>query len=155
MSRPLEGIRVLDLTHVLAGPFCTQILGDLGAEVIKIETPGLGDYLRIIPPYVRDATGADVSALFQLINRGKKSVALNFRNKRGKDVLLRLAKNADVLIEAFRPGAADRWGIGYEQEIHMLRVNISNLRRKIEPDPTRPRHVLTEPGVGYRLRANV
>lgn len=113
--KPLEGIRVLDLSRLLPGPYCTMLLADLGAEVIKIETPGLGDYLRIIPPYVRDAVGADVSALFQLINRGKKSVALNFRNKRGQDVLARLAKNADVLIEAFRPGAADRWGIGYEQ----------------------------------------
>ena len=112
---PLEGIRVLDLSRLLPGPYCTMLLADLGAEVIKIETPGLGDYLRIIPPYVRDATGADVSALFQLLNRNKQSVALNFRNPRGKPVLMRLAKNADVIIEAFRPGAADRWGIGYEQ----------------------------------------
>ena len=112
---PLDGIRVLDLSRLLPGPYCTMLLADLGAEVIKIETPGLGDYLRIIPPYVRDATGADVSALFQLLNRSKKSVALNFRNKRGKEVLMRLAKNVDVLTEAFRPGAADRWGIGYEQ----------------------------------------
>ncbi len=112
---PLQGIRVLDLSRLLPGPYCTMLLADLGAEVIKIETPGLGDYLRIIPPYVRDATGADVSALFQLLNRNKQSVALNFRNKRGKEVLLRLAKNADVIIETFRPGAADRWGIGYEQ----------------------------------------
>jgi len=113
---PLTGIRVLDLSRLLPGPYCTMLLADLGAEVIKIETPGLGDYLRVIPPYVRDAaTGTDVSALFQLINRSKKSVALNFRNKRGKEVLLRLAQNADVFIEAFRPGAADRWGIGYDQ----------------------------------------
>ena len=112
---PLEGIRVLDLSRLLPGPYCTMLLADLGAEVIKIETPGLGDYLRVIPPYVRDATGADVSALFQLLNRNKQSVALNFRNPRGKPVLMRLAKNADVIIEAFRPGAADRWGIGYEQ----------------------------------------
>jgi crotonobetainyl-CoA:carnitine CoA-transferase CaiB-like acyl-CoA transferase len=111
----LQGIRVLDLSRLLPGPYCTMLLADLGAEVIKVETPGLGDYLRIIPPYVRDAAGADVSALFQLLNRGKKSIALNFRNRRGKEVLMRLAKNADVLIESFRPGAADRWGIGYEQ----------------------------------------
>ena len=113
--RPLEGVRVLDLSRLLPGPYCTMLLADLGAEVIKIETPGLGDYLRVIPPYVRDAAGADVSALFQLLNRGKQSVALNFRNKRGTQVLMRLAKDADVIIEAFRPGAADRWGIGYEQ----------------------------------------
>jgi crotonobetainyl-CoA:carnitine CoA-transferase CaiB-like acyl-CoA transferase len=86
----------------------------LGAEIVKIETPGLGDYLRVIPPYVRDETGAEVSALFQALNRNKQSVALNFRNKRGKDILLRLAQTADVFIESFRPGAAERWGIGYD-----------------------------------------
>ena len=113
--KPLEGIRVLDLSRLLPGPYCTMLLADLGAEVIKIETPGLGDYLRVIPPYVRaPVTGEEVSAAFQLINRNKKSVALNFRNKRGQAVLLRLVKNADVIVEAFRPGAADRWGIGYE-----------------------------------------
>lgn len=113
---PLEGIRVLDLSRLLPGPYCTMLLADLGAEVIKIETPGLGDYLRVIPPYVRDpVTGENVGAMFQLINRNKKSVALNFRNPRGKNILMRLAKNADVIVEAFRPGAADRWGIGYKQ----------------------------------------
>ncbi|MCI0475110.1 MAG: CoA transferase [Anaerolineales bacterium] len=113
--KPLQGIRVLDLSRLLPGPYCTMLLADLGAEIVKIETPGLGDYLRVIPPYVLDATGTQVSALFQLLNRNKQSVALNFRNPRGKEVLSRLAKTADVLVESFRPGAPARWGIGYEQ----------------------------------------
>ncbi|MBM3128824.1 MAG: CoA transferase [Chloroflexi bacterium] len=114
--RPLDGIRVLDLSRLLPGPYGTMLLADLGAEIIKIETPGLGDYLRVIPPFVSDpATGESVNATFALINRNKQSVALNFRNKRGKEILLRLAQNADVFVESFRPGAAARWGIGDAQ----------------------------------------
>jgi len=114
--KPLQGIRVLDLSRLLPGPYCTMLLADLGAQVIKIETPGLGDYLRVIPPFVRDpVTGAEVNATFMLINRNKQSVALNFRHPRGKQVLLRLAQTADVFIESFRPGAVNRWDIGYEQ----------------------------------------
>jgi alpha-methylacyl-CoA racemase len=113
--KPLDRIRVLDLSRLLPGPYCTMLLADLGADVIKVETPGLGDYLRVIPPFVHDpVTGKQVSSLFQLINRNKKSIALNFRNASGKRVLLRLVEKADVIIETFRPGAVDRWGIGYE-----------------------------------------
>ncbi len=113
--KPLQGIRVIDLTRLLPGPYCTMLLADLGAEVIKIETPGLGDYMRVIPPLMRDPlTGEPVNATFLLINRNKQSVALNFRHPQGKTVLLRLAQTADVFIESFRPGAASRWGIGYE-----------------------------------------
>ena len=114
-ASPLHGIRILDLSRLLPGPYCTMLLADLGAEVIKIETPGLGDYMRIIPPFVRDPrTGDDVSAAYLMVNRNKKSVALNFRNQRGKQVFLRLVSDADVIIETFRPGAAEKWGIGYE-----------------------------------------
>lgn len=114
--KPLHGIRVLDLSRLLPGPYCTMLLADLGAEVIKVETPGLGDYLRVIPPSIPDpVTGEPVNPTFALINRNKQSVALNFRNARGKRILLRLAETADVFIESFRPGAAARWGIGYEQ----------------------------------------
>lgn len=113
--KPLDGIRVLDLSRLLPGPYCTMLLADLGAEVIKIETPGLGDYLRIIPPFIPDpVTGEPINPTFALINRNKQSVALNFRNPRGKQVLLRLADTADVVIESFRPGAAARWDIGAE-----------------------------------------
>ncbi len=112
--KPLEGIRVLDLTRLLPGPYCTMLLADLGAEVIKIETPGLGDYMRLIPPFIDNAeTGETVSTAYLMVNRNKKSVALNFRNRRGREVLLRLVEQVDVMIETFRPGAAAKWGIGY------------------------------------------
>jgi crotonobetainyl-CoA:carnitine CoA-transferase CaiB-like acyl-CoA transferase len=92
-----------------------MLLADLGAEVIKIETPGVGDYMRMIPPFVQDTrTGEEVGAAYLAINRNKKSVGLNYRNKRGKEILLRLARDADVVIETFRAGAAERWGFGYE-----------------------------------------
>ncbi len=112
--RPLESIRVLDLSRLLPGPYATMLLADLGAEVIKIETPVLGDYMRLIPPFVENPeSGEAVSAPYLMVNRNKKSVALNFRNARGRELLNRLAREADVLLETFRPGAADRWGIGY------------------------------------------
>jgi crotonobetainyl-CoA:carnitine CoA-transferase CaiB-like acyl-CoA transferase len=111
---PLEGIRVLDLSRLLPGPYCTMLLGDLGAEVIKIETPLAGDYARTIP----DTYGG--STMFETINRNKKSVAINYRHPRGQELLLQLAKTSDVMIETFRPGAAKRWGIGYEA---MTQVN--------------------------------
>ncbi len=110
----LEGIRVLDLSRLLPGPYCTMLLADLGAEVIKIETPGLGDYMRIIPPFIQSPGGVSTSTAFLMVNRNKKSVALNFRNPRGREVLARLVGQADVVLETFRPGAAERWGIGYE-----------------------------------------
>ncbi len=113
--KPLSGIRVLDLSRLLPGPFCTMLLADLGADVIKIESPGLGDYLRAIFPFVTDPrTGEKVGAHYLMVNRNKKSVALNFRNARGKEILMRLARDADVMIESFRPGAVTRWGIGYD-----------------------------------------
>ncbi|MBI5303049.1 MAG: CoA transferase [Chloroflexi bacterium] len=113
--KPLDGIRILDLSRLLPGPYCTMLLADLGAEVIKIETPGLGDYMRLIPPFISDPrTGEAISAAYWMVNRNKQSLALNFRNARGKDVFFRLAQDADVVIESFRPGAAARWGIGYD-----------------------------------------
>ncbi|MBI5028946.1 MAG: CoA transferase [Chloroflexi bacterium] len=113
--KPLDGIRVLDLSRLLPGPYCTMLLADLGAEVIKIETPGVGDYMRLIPPYVKDErSGEDIGAAYLAVNRNKKSVSLNYRNKRGKEILLQLVRDADVVIETFRAGAAERWGIGYQ-----------------------------------------
>ncbi len=111
--RPLENIRILDLSRLLPGPYATLLLADLGAEVIKVESPGVGDYLRMLPPFIQDAQGADVGATFALINRNKQSVALNYRNKRGKEIFLRLVREADVVVESFRAGAAEKWGIGY------------------------------------------
>lgn len=105
---PLDGVRVLDLTRVLAGPYCTMFLGDLGAEVVKVEQPAVGDDTRGWgPPFV----GGE-SAYFLCVNRNKKSLALNLKSDEGVDLLRRLAKNADVLIENFRPGTMERLGLG-------------------------------------------
>jgi len=108
---PLEGIRVLDLSRVLAGPYCTMLLADLGADVIKVERPGEGDETRTWgPPYV----GGE-SAYFLSINRGKRSVALDLARPEAQEALGRLARSAQVVVENFRPGVADRLGAGYER----------------------------------------
>jgi alpha-methylacyl-CoA racemase len=107
-SSPLAGIRVLDLSRLLPGPYLTQLLADLGAEVIKIETPRLGDYARIAPPEM------GLGGMFEAVNRGKKSVAVNYRNPRGREIFLRLAATADVILEGFKPGSVKKWGIDYE-----------------------------------------
>jgi crotonobetainyl-CoA:carnitine CoA-transferase CaiB-like acyl-CoA transferase len=106
---PLTGIRVLDLTRLLPGAFATALLADLGAEVIKIEQPGTGDPMRAYEPRIGDA-----SAFTWVTDRNKRSVALNLRDARGRDALLRLAAGADVLIESFRPGVMERLGLGYD-----------------------------------------
>jgi len=105
---PLAGIRILDLSRLLPGPYLTQLLADLGAEVIKVETPRLGDYSRHAPP----AMG--LGGLFEALNGGKKSVALNYRNRRGGEIFLKLAATADVILEGFKPGSVKKWGIDYE-----------------------------------------
>ena len=106
---PLSGLRVLDLSRVLSGPYCTALLADLGAEVIKIETPGRGDDARHFGPF---AGGASV--YFALINRNKKSVALNLKHARAKELVLALAEKCDVVVENFRPGVAARLGLDYD-----------------------------------------
>ncbi|MBP7692985.1 MAG: CoA transferase [Anaerolineales bacterium] len=103
----LAGLRVLDLSRLLPGPYCTQLLTHMGAEVVKVETPVLGDYLRASPPEF------GLQAMFEPLNRGKKSVALNYRNPAGQALLLRLVEGFDVVIESFRPGTLDRFGLGY------------------------------------------
>jgi alpha-methylacyl-CoA racemase len=105
----LAGLRVLDLTRLLPGPFCTQLLADLGADVIKIEEPGSGDPARHARP-LQDGIGA----LFLLVNRNKRSVSLNLKSAEGRDLLLRLVDGADVLVDSFRPGVLDRLGLGFE-----------------------------------------
>ncbi|HZA53724.1 MAG TPA: CoA transferase [Candidatus Udaeobacter sp.] len=107
----LDGVRVLDLTRVLAGPYCAMFLGDLGAELVKIEQPGVGDDTRGWgPPFV----GGE-SAYFLCVNRNKKSVTIDLKSAEGVDLLRRLAKSADVLIENFRPGTMERLGLGEEE----------------------------------------
>ncbi|MBW3540257.1 MAG: CoA transferase [Planctomycetes bacterium] len=111
--RPLAGVRVLDLTRVLAGPYCTMVLADLGAEVVKIERPGGGDDARHFGPFLPSG----VSAYFAGINRGKKSVALDLKDERDRETFLRLVEKADVLVENFRPGTLARLGLPVE-ELH-------------------------------------
>ncbi|RCK80494.1 MAG: L-carnitine dehydratase/bile acid-inducible protein F [Candidatus Ozemobacter sibiricus] len=108
MPGPLNGIVVVDLTRVLAGPFCTMLLADLGAEVIKIERPDGGDDSRAFGPFVQGE-----SAYFMSINRGKKSATLNLKHPQGKELLQALVAKADILVENFKPGVMDRLGLGY------------------------------------------
>jgi crotonobetainyl-CoA:carnitine CoA-transferase CaiB-like acyl-CoA transferase len=111
MPRPLEGIRVIDLSRIVAGPLATQIFGDYGAEVIKIEQPGVGDDSRAwAPPKAPDGS----AAYFLSINRNKKSVTINFKHPRGKDLVKRLVALGDVVIENFKPGTMEDLGLGYE-----------------------------------------
>ena len=105
---PLKGIRVLDLTRVLAGPYCAMLLGDMGAEVIKVEEPGKGDDTRGWPPFA----GGE-STYFISVNRNKKSITLNLKAPEGRDILKKLAKKSDVLLENFRSGTMEKLGLGY------------------------------------------
>ena len=109
MQGPLAGLRVLDLTWVLAGPYASMVLCDLGAEVVKVERPPHGDVARTTGPFVNNE-----SVYFQSINRGKRSIAIDLRSERGKTLFLDLVEQADVVMENFTPGAMDRLGLGYE-----------------------------------------
>lgn len=108
--KPLEGIKILDLTWVYAGPFTTLLLSDLGAEVLKVEGPPFGDYTRIIPPLKNAWSG-----YFYMLNRGKKSIALNLKKPKGKEIFFRLLQAVDVVAENFSAGRLDSLGIGYEE----------------------------------------
>ncbi|MCQ6279541.1 CaiB/BaiF CoA-transferase family protein [Bacillus sp. EB600] len=109
MNLPLHNIRVLDLSRLLPGPYCTMFLADFGAEVIKIEEPNTGDYARLEEPKL----GTD-SAIFSSLNRNKKSVTLNLKSEKDKEIFLELVKTADVVVESFRPGVMERLGLDYE-----------------------------------------
>lgn len=109
MNLPLEGIRVLDLSRYLPGPFCTQILADFGAEVIKVEDPGGGDLGRKLTPLIEDQ-----SARFYTVNRNKKSITLDLRKEEGKEIFKRLLLNSDIVIDQFRPGVMEKMGLAYE-----------------------------------------
>ncbi|MDQ6835596.1 MAG: CoA transferase [Actinomycetota bacterium] len=115
MTLPLEGLTVLDLSRLLPGPFCSLLLSDFGADVIKVEDTGPGDYVRWAPPYYEGADETARSALFLALNRGKRSVRVNLKSAAGQEVLLRMVHDADVLLESFRPGVMDRLGVGYER----------------------------------------
>ena len=109
MTLPLEGLRVLDLSRLLPGPFATMVLADLGADVVKVEEPGGGDWLRGMPPLAGDESGA-----FHALNRNKRSISIDLRRPEGVATFLRLARRADAVVESFRPGVLDRLGVGWE-----------------------------------------
>ena len=110
MTLPLEGLRVLDLTRALAGPYCSMMLADMGADVLKVEQPGVGDNARAWgPPF----QGGE-SSYFLSVNRNKRSIAISLRDERGAAVLRQLVARSDVLLENFVPGTLDRLGFGYQ-----------------------------------------
>jgi alpha-methylacyl-CoA racemase len=111
MSQPLSGIRILDLSRLLPGAYASQMLADFGADVIKVEEPGSGDYGRFMPPH----GAGGMSLYFLATNRNKRSLTLNLKSAEGREVFLYLVEQADVVLESFRPGVMDRLGLGYEQ----------------------------------------
>ena len=112
MPKPLDGVRVLDLSRVLAGPFCTMNLADLGAEVIKIEVPGRGDDSRGFAPRI---PGSDDSGYYYSVNRGKRSITLDLHKSEGAQILRDLVRHADIVVENFSPGTMERFDAGYAE----------------------------------------
>jgi alpha-methylacyl-CoA racemase len=115
VSLALEGLTVLDLSRLLPGGFCSCLLADFGADVIKVEDTGAGDYVRWTPPSYEGGDPSAGGAPFLALNRGKRSIQIDLKSEAGVDVLLRLVRGADVLLESFRPGVMDRLGVGYER----------------------------------------
>jgi alpha-methylacyl-CoA racemase len=115
---PLSDVRVLDLTRLLPGGFCSLLLADLGAEVLKVEDTGMGDYIRWAPPYYGDEEQQELgtrSSLYLALNRGKRSIRLDLKSEQGREALLRLVERHDVVLDGFRPGVLDRLGVGYDE----------------------------------------
>jgi crotonobetainyl-CoA:carnitine CoA-transferase CaiB-like acyl-CoA transferase len=110
---PLSGVRILDLTRALAGPFCTMLLGDLGADILKVEAPD-GDMTRTLGPFPPDRKATDYGAYFAAVNRNKRSIVLDLKNEDDKQTLLSMVTNVDALVENFRPAVMDRLGLPYE-----------------------------------------
>ncbi|PSP76721.1 CoA transferase [Halobacteriales archaeon QS_3_64_16] len=141
----LDGCRVLDLTRLLPGPYATQLLCDAGADVIKVEDTGQGDYARDIPPY----SDRGVGALFDAVNRGKRSVAIDLKSEAGRETFYALVADCDVLIEGFRPGVAERLGIDYdtlaEHDAELVYCSLTGFGRT-GPDAQRVGHDLNYVG---------
>lgn len=115
MSLPLEDVKVLDLSRLLPGGFCSLLLADMGADVLKVEDTGAGDYVRWSPPYYEGAHESARSALYLALNRNKRSIRLDLKSEQGRELLLKLVRDCDVVLESFRPGVLDRLGVGYER----------------------------------------
>lgn len=148
MTPPLQGVRVLDLTRLLPGPLSTLFLADLGADVVKIEDPASPDLLRMAPPLHRG-----LGAAFRLLNRNKRSLALNLKHPRGREIFLRLARSADVVVENFRPGVLDRLGVGWQElgaaNPRLLLCSLTGYGQS-GPDRLRPGH-----DINYAARSGI
>lgn len=145
--RPLAGVRVLDLSRLLPGPFLTQLLADLGADVVKVEEPGIGDYARWIQPEVDGAGYA-----FSAVNRGKRSVAVDLKSPAGVEVVKRLAARADVLVESFRPGVLDRLGLS---DAALERTNPRLVRLSLVGYPPGPLRAAAGHDLNYQSVAGI
>ena len=110
----LDGVRVLDLTHYVAGPFCTKLLAGYGADVIKVERPGTGDGARRMGPFPSDEPHPERSGLFLYLNTGKRGVTLDLSHSEGKGLALDLAERADIVVENFKPGVMEKLGLDYD-----------------------------------------
>ena len=146
-SGPLEGVRVLDLGTRIAAPFCAGLLGEMGAEVVKIEQPGCGDFMREIGPFVETDGGESYSLFWAVEGRGRKSITLDLRRDEGQDLFRRLAATADVVVENFRPGTLEQWHIGpADLDPKLVVVRISAFG---QDGPYAPRPGLDRMGIGY------
>jgi crotonobetainyl-CoA:carnitine CoA-transferase CaiB-like acyl-CoA transferase len=150
VTAPLEGVRVLDLGTRIAAPFCAGLLGEMGAEVIKVEQPGAGDFMREIGPFVPDPSqpdGPGYSLFWAVEGRGRKSVTIDLRDERGQDLFRRLAATADVVVENFRPGTLERWHVGpADLDPKLVVVRISAFG---QDGPYAQRPGLDRVGIGY------
>jgi crotonobetainyl-CoA:carnitine CoA-transferase CaiB-like acyl-CoA transferase len=144
---PLEGVRVLDLGTRIAAPFCAGLLGEMGAEVVKIEQPGRGDFMREIGPFMETPDGNSYSLFWAVEGRGRKSVALDLRREQGQDLFRRLAATADVVVENFRPGTLEQWRIGpadLDRKLVVVRISAFG-----QDGPYASRPGLDRMGIGY------
>ena len=135
IQRPLDGIRVIALEQYMSGPYCSMLLADAGAEVIKIERPGSGDPRRSIPPFAQKGDIKKAGG-FMAYNRNKKSLSLNIRSNSGQKIFLDLVKIADVVVENLRPGSVNKLGLGYEtlKEINTKHVSYTHLTLPTTPN---------------------
>ena len=157
MHQLLENVKVLDLTHYVAGPYCTKLLADYGADVIKVERPGIGDDARRIGPFLKDLPHPENSGLFLHLNGNKRGVTLNMKSTRGRRLLGALAQWADILVESFRPGVMARLGLSYEElgniNPALVMVSLSNFGQT-GPYKNYALNEITGYGMGGMMHAN-
>jgi crotonobetainyl-CoA:carnitine CoA-transferase CaiB-like acyl-CoA transferase len=147
MSGPLEGVRVLDLGTRIAAPFCAGVMGEMGAEVVKVEQPGTGDFMREIGPFIETDEGGGYSLFWAVEGRGRKSVTLDLRREQGQEMFRRLASTADVVVENFRPGTLEQWHIGpgdLDPKLVVVRISAFG-----QDGPYASRPGLDRMGIGY------